>query len=140
MKTYSLGFAFSLDASKLVVIEKNRPDWQAGLWNGVGGKLEEGETPLQCLVREFFEETGVKISEKAWRPLTVFRNETFEVHAYAVFSDQIFQVETMTDEQIMVIDVDLNEIRRKGISNLPWLIGLALDKDQERIEISVNYN
>ena len=30
-----------------------------GNWNGPGGKLEPGETPLQCAVRECEEEVGV---------------------------------------------------------------------------------
>ena len=32
-----------------------------GLWNGVGGKIEENETPLECAVREIFEETGIEL-------------------------------------------------------------------------------
>ncbi|NUN11057.1 NUDIX domain-containing protein [Candidatus Micrarchaeota archaeon] len=30
-------------------------------WLGPGGHLEEGETPAQCVVREAFEEAGVRI-------------------------------------------------------------------------------
>ncbi|PPA69555.1 NUDIX hydrolase [Jeotgalibacillus proteolyticus] len=33
-----------------------------GLWNGVGGKMKENEKPLECLVREVKEETGIDIS------------------------------------------------------------------------------
>ena len=33
-----------------------------GKWNGPGGKLLEGETPLEGVVREVFEETGLKVS------------------------------------------------------------------------------
>ncbi|HEX8762328.1 MAG TPA: NUDIX domain-containing protein [Candidatus Saccharimonadales bacterium] len=31
----------------------------AGLWNGIGGKVEQGETPLQACVRECREEIGI---------------------------------------------------------------------------------
>ncbi|WP_181351307.1 8-oxo-dGTP diphosphatase [Thalassobacillus sp. CUG 92003] len=33
-----------------------------GLWNGVGGKMEGDETPLDCVIREVEEETGIVIS------------------------------------------------------------------------------
>ncbi len=32
-----------------------------GYWNGVGGKLEEGETPEECAIREAREEMGANI-------------------------------------------------------------------------------
>lgn len=32
-----------------------------GRWNGIGGKLEVGETPEQCVLRETFEETGISL-------------------------------------------------------------------------------
>ncbi len=32
-----------------------------GYWNGVGGKLEEGETPEDCAIRESFEEMNANI-------------------------------------------------------------------------------
>lgn len=33
-----------------------------GLWNGVGGKIEGNETPLECVIREVKEETDIDIS------------------------------------------------------------------------------
>ncbi|GGE27708.1 NUDIX hydrolase [Streptococcus himalayensis] len=39
---------------------KKENDVHAGKWIGVGGKLEAGETPQECAVREIFEETGLR--------------------------------------------------------------------------------
>jgi 8-oxo-dGTP pyrophosphatase MutT (NUDIX family) len=33
-----------------------------GKWNGLGGKIESGETPMQCAVRECYEESGLLVS------------------------------------------------------------------------------
>ncbi|MBW1669117.1 MAG: 8-oxo-dGTP diphosphatase [Deltaproteobacteria bacterium] len=34
-----------------------------GKWNGPGGKVQPGETPLECVVREVLEETGLKVGD-----------------------------------------------------------------------------
>lgn len=54
---YVLGLLFSEDASRVLLVWKNRPAWQNGKLNGIGGKIEPGETPLQAMDREFVEET-----------------------------------------------------------------------------------
>lgn len=52
--------------SKLMTIEEmlNRERAPAkGLWNGLGGKIKDDETPLECVCREVFEETEIKIED-----------------------------------------------------------------------------
>ena len=39
----------------------------AGLWNGLGGRIEPGETPEECVRREVFEEAGVDLRAEALR-------------------------------------------------------------------------
>jgi 8-oxo-dGTP diphosphatase len=40
----------------------DRPgDIHAGKWNGLGGKFEPGESPEECLYREVFEESGLRL-------------------------------------------------------------------------------
>lgn len=58
VKEYVLGFALTKNKRWVVLIQKTKPEFQAGKLNGVGGKIEEGETPKEAMVREFHEETG----------------------------------------------------------------------------------
>lgn len=37
MTFYVAGLAFSTDLQHVALIKKNRPDWQAGKFNGIGG-------------------------------------------------------------------------------------------------------
>lgn len=48
---------FLTRGEKVLMLHRNKPPNQ-GLWNGVGGRIEPGETPYDCVLREVFEETG----------------------------------------------------------------------------------
>jgi 8-oxo-dGTP diphosphatase len=58
MKRYVLGFVFDFGWYNILLILKAKPEWQLGKLNGLGGKIEEGETPAQAMEREFREETA----------------------------------------------------------------------------------
>ena len=48
------------DGKTLMVHRNKKPnDMHMGKWNGMGGKLEPGESPEECTVREAREETGI---------------------------------------------------------------------------------
>ncbi|MCB9136675.1 MAG: 8-oxo-dGTP diphosphatase [Anaerolineales bacterium] len=42
---------------------KKQNDMHAGKWNGLGGKLDAGESPEECVIREVWEESGLTIRE-----------------------------------------------------------------------------
>ena len=52
MSAYTLGFVFDSSQEKVLLVHKQRPAWQAGKVNGIGGKVELGETPHTGIVRE----------------------------------------------------------------------------------------
>ena len=51
---------------------KKENDTHRGKWNGLGGKLEAGETPEDCVIREVFEESGLKIVRPRLRGIITF--------------------------------------------------------------------
>lgn len=77
----------------VLVARRTRPEDLRGLWEFPGGKLEPGEVPAQCLVREIEEELSFKIEVRG--PLAVsFRGQegaaSLRLSSYAarpVFAD-----------------------------------------------------
>lgn len=63
MIAYTLGFVFRGD--EILMLNREKAPWK-GCWNGVGGKLKDGEDPLECMRRELTEETGIPVSEAAF--------------------------------------------------------------------------
>lgn len=58
MKRYTLGFLVDGGGSVALVRKKKGPGGQKGKLNGFGGHIESGETSLECMRREFLEESG----------------------------------------------------------------------------------
>lgn len=127
---YSAGFFFDPSGEQVILVKKNRPKWQAGKLNGIGGHIEPGETPLDAMVREFYEETDVQTMHRDWRPFATVGGNGFIVHFFETRS--AFPIyRTVTDEDIGIYRVD--QLLRGSyamIPNLRWLIPLALDKDR----------
>ena len=51
---------------------KKENDMHAGKWNGLGGKLESGETPEACAIREVEEESGLTMLNPILRGILTF--------------------------------------------------------------------
>jgi 8-oxo-dGTP diphosphatase len=122
MQEYVCGFAFKKDS--VLLIKKTHPEWQAGHWNGIGGKVERIDPAAKyAMAREFQEETGIKTKLQAWQPLVELNSHNWRVHFFKAFDIDIFQARTTTREEVGIFFMNALPIR--VISNLRWLIPLA---------------
>ena len=150
MKYYVAGFLFDDARERVVLVRKNRPDWQAGKLNAVGGHVERKtlghscydsicdvanfdpctcpyETPEDAMRREFREEAGPELD---WQQFAVLEGRGFVVSFFRAFGD-VSMVQTLTDEEIVVTSVqDIPTLNT--IPNLRWLIPMALSMDADR--------
>jgi 8-oxo-dGTP diphosphatase len=135
---YCVGFAFDEPGAHVLLVEKRRPRWQAGLLNGVGGHVEPGELPVEAMAREFEEETGVATTEGEWRHFATVVTDRSEVHMFSVRLPlgRVAAARTVTDELIQAYGVrEVPEL--DTLPNLAWLVPMALRADDilEPVEV-----
>jgi len=100
-----LGFIFSHNLKSVVLMKKTHPDWQAGRLNGIGGKIEPGESHRAAMWREGEEETGYDYDDWQYlRPFTSSKPGLY-VHVFYGVGD-VENVKTLTEEEIIVCDVN----------------------------------
>ncbi len=64
---------------RVLLAERPQGKSMAGLWEFPGGKVRNGETPEEALIRELKEELGIDVAESCLAPLT------FASHRYESF-------------------------------------------------------
>jgi len=106
---------------------KKENDMHQGKWNGLGGKLNPGETPEECVIREVREESGLVIREPLLKGFLTFPQFANDEDWYAfVFVARDFSGEMIdsTEGVLKWIDddqlLDLNLWAGDYIF-LPWL-------------------
>jgi 8-oxo-dGTP diphosphatase len=122
MKEYVVGLAFTRRADRLVLIRKSKPEWMAGQLNGVGGKVESGESYLDAMRREFREETGVPTLARQWQVCALKEDELARIVIFRCFSDRVLLARTMTAEPVLVQSVNDPCLVREGIKGLSELV------------------
>ena len=92
----------------------------------MGGKIEEGETPLEAMNREFKEETGLDFIN--WELFCELETVDGSAHVFFFhkFMDGSISLKQMTEEPILLILVE--SIHKVAcIPNLRWLIPMCFD-------------
>lgn len=135
MIRYVAGFAFNQREDEVMLILKQKPAWQAGKLNAIGGKIEQEESPLLAMIREFREETGLMVPD--WRRFCILRgqsneNETWEVHFFITHLNTsiMAQATSMEREEVVIKFIESVGVEN-AIPNLPWLIQMAVCMDND---------
>ena len=93
---------------------KKKNDVNQDKWIGVGGKFEEGESPEDCLCREVWEETGLKLQSWRYCGIVTFTCEGWEGEYMHLFTSDDF-----TGELKVCEEGDLQWVSREFLDALP---------------------
>ena len=126
MTEYVLGFCYNKKV--VLLLKKNKPEWQAGCWNGLGGHIEMYETPHYAMSREFNEEVeGATLDTKPedWRYVCTFRGEDYKVHTFGLYREFDGPIDKEVKEGRLETLPYVFLANDKKVSNLEWLIPLV---------------
>ncbi len=93
---------------------KKQNDIHEGKWNGLGGKVDPGETPEECTIREVEEESGLKISNPVLKGFLTFPKFSENVDWY-VF---VYEAHEFSGEIIESDEGNLKWIENSDLTNL----------------------
>lgn len=130
---YVLGFMFDRKLKRVALINKTKPSFQVGKLNGVGGKVNEGESCIDAMVREFEEETGTITDTNNWKEFAEIYSSVSDQHhqpfciSCYVTTGYLEELKSITDEKIKIESVfSIFPGRYDLVYQVDFLVGLAL--------------
>ena len=95
------------DNKEILLLRKNNPDWQKGLYNGLGGKVELNTTPLETIIKKSEEDLGINISN--WRELdSEISSSGIEIVYFltTLNEGEIKKLQSQTDERAELFSIN----------------------------------
>jgi 8-oxo-dGTP diphosphatase len=71
---------------EILLLNRNKKP-NMGLWNGVGGKIDPNESPYESIIREIFEETGLKLEEVVAAGNVIWKSNNGKSGMYVFIAD-----------------------------------------------------
>ncbi len=104
------------DGQKTLMLHriKKENDMHEGKWNGLGGKLENGESPEECVIREVYEESGLTIKNPTLRGIMTFPKFD-DIDDWLVF---LYTANQFSGDLIESDEGELNWINNNEVLNL----------------------
>lgn len=123
---YVVGFLFDESLRRVILIKKKRPEAQKGRFNGVGGKIEAGESPAEAMRREFLEEGGVDV--QTWVRTARLCGADYMIHVFAAISDPLFHRATaQTDESLKKAGLFDIFLSLPMVEHSRWMLAMCIE-------------
>lgn len=122
------GFMFDMGMGHVVLIRKNKPVWQAGKHNGVGGKVEDSDASHHhAMSREFREETGLATDPADWLHYGRMEGPDWVVELFAIrWMSHTLPVKSMTSEVVGTFSLErLSMVDDSLLNDVMWMIHAA---------------
>ena len=136
---YIYTLAFLKRGNEILLLNREKKPWK-GSWNGVGGKRNQDESPLQCIIREIQEETSICVTESQVEDKGILTWTSFDalgvgLHLFLVHLDSHFSFITPVKTEEGILDwkaIDwINDFDNEGVAkNIPYFLPVLLQSNQ----------
>ena len=108
-------------------------------WIGVGGKLEDGETPEECARREMTEETGLTPMDMSYRGVVMFRSDKWPDEEMHLFTCREFSGKLIPCDEGVLEWVAKSEVPRLPIWEGDKIFLKLLAEDAPFFRLNLRY-
>jgi len=128
---------------------KKENDMHEGKWNGLGGKLEPGESPEECAIREVREESGLDVRNPQLKGVLTFpafsKNEDWYVFLFVIteFSGTLIDseegnLEWIDDDKLFELPLwEGDTIFLKWLDKKPFFSAKFIYKNKKLLDYNV---
>ncbi len=149
---YVCGFALDTERQQVLLVKKNRgPINMAGMYNGIGGKVNVGEGFRTAMSREFREECGIEVAPEDWtgfHQLRLRNGATVFFFVTVMSQERLAGYSSRTDEEVGRMFVDgvaswatktFRSPNKKDylqvLPDLAWLLPMAVQYSYPNLEM-----
>ena len=118
---------------------KKADDYNHDKWIGIGGHIEPDETPVDCALREVWEETGLQLLDCTARGIVRFRSDECEDEDMHLFSASSFTGEITDCDEGDLAWIDKADLLRLTMWEGDKIFLRLLDTRQDHFDLTLNY-
>lgn len=139
MKQTTLCYIERNDQYLMLHRTKKADDYNHDKWVGIGGHIEENETPMDCALREVWEETGLQLLDCAARGIVRFRSDNYEDEDMHLFSASKFTGEIIDCDEGDLAWIDKADLLRLTMWEGDKVFLKLLETRDDYFDVTLNY-
>ncbi len=118
---------------------KKAVDINKDKWIGIGGHLEEGESPEECLVRETREETGLELTDYSLRGVITFVTDSYPTEYMFLYTAAGFSGTLLSCDEGDLEWVPIKEVEKLPIWEGDKVFFRLLREQEEFFSLKLRY-